>query len=177
MGYRGRLIWPFVVRIAPLDRAATAADPDGLDVLETGYDHDFREPRQLPDEALQQGRDARVEGEHVDLPCQIEDMAWEQLRMMRSGPAPQFEMVLVFHFAMFEMRGLVDHMGIATVPRIGDRIVSVHRQIDLSLVEEVPNPPGLFCEEAIPRSHGLSGLHRNLLVCTFRERSKASERS
>lgn len=177
MGYRGRLIWPFIARIAPLDRAATAADPDGVAGFDSGYDDVFREPRQLPTSGTQEGRDARVEGELVDLPCQIEDAAWDQLRMMRTGASQQFEMLLVFHFEALELRGFVDHMGIATVPKIGDRIVSIHRSVDLSLVEEVPNPPGLFCVEAVPRSHGLSGLHRNLLVCTFRERQTASERT
>lgn len=177
MGYRGRLIWPFIVRIAPLDRAATAADPDGVGGVESGYDDVFREPRQLAEEASQEGRDARVEGELIDLPCQIEDQAWDQLRMMRSGAAMQIEMVIVFHYSNLELRGFIDHTGTATVPRVGDRLVSIHKQVDMSLIQEVPNPPGLYCVEAQPRSYGLSGLDRNLLVCTFRERQTASERA
>lgn len=177
MGYRGRLIWPFVARIARLDRSAIADDPDGAGELESGYDDDFREPRQLPASGSQEGVDARVEMEPIDLRCQIEDIAWEQLRMMRSGVATQIEVVLVFHFSDLELLGLVDATtGTALVPVIGDRLISLHRSIDLSLIQAVPTPPGLYCVESIPRSYGLSGLERNLLVATFRERQTASER-
>jgi hypothetical protein len=175
-GYRGRLIWPFVARIAQLDQATTSADPDGIGGHASGYDPLFRETRQLPALEEQAGRSARVEKEPLDLRCQIEDIAWEQLAMLRTGASSQLELVLVFHFAELELRGLVDATGTALAPRVGDRLVSIHRSVDLALVQEVPNPPGLFCEQAQPRSHGLSGLHRNLLVCTFKERPTSSEK-
>lgn len=171
-GYRGRLIWPFVARVARLDPAGT----DAAIAPDLGYDDVFREPRQVAD-GTQVGVDARAELEAIDLPCQVEDQAWEQLRMMRTGIAAQLEVVLVFHFRDLELRGLVDATtGTALVPRVGDRLASIHRSADLSLVQEVPTPPGLYCVEALPRSHGLSGLERNLLVCTFRERQRSSER-
>lgn len=175
MGYRGRLIWPFTARIARHDPASTATDPDGAGDLESGFDDVFREPVQVPETGSQIGRDARAEFEPLDLPCQVEDQVWEQLRMMRTGNASRAEVVLVFHFANLELLGLVDaETGTALAPRVGDRLVSIHRSLDLSVVQAVPTPPGLYCEEAQPRSYGLSGLDRNLLVCTFRERERSS---
>jgi hypothetical protein len=177
VGYRGRLIWPFVARIARLDPTATDAAVviAGEDV---GWDEDFREARQVQAAGIQQGLSARRELEPLDLEGQIEDQAWEQLRMMRTGNADQNEVVLVFHYAKLELLGLIDaSTGTATAPRVGDRLVSIHRSVDLSLVQTVPTPPGLYCTEAQPRSHGLSGLERNLLVCTFRERSTSAERA
>ena len=168
-GYRGRLIWPFVARIRPLDAAATDASVPTND----GYDDVFREPRQIESAGRQEGVDARVEGTAVDIPCQVEDQAWDQLRMARTGNDPQGEVVLVFHFQALELAGHVDATtGTAKVPRVGDRLASIHRSADLSLVQAVTTP--LFCVEAQPRSHGLSGLERNLLVCTFRERARSS---
>ncbi len=172
-GYRGRLIWPFVARLRPLDPAAT----DAAIAPSAGFDDVFREPAQVPAAGVQQGVDARAELAAVDLPCQVEDQAWDQLRMMRTGIGAQLEVVLVFHFRDLELRGLVDAVtGTATVPRVGDRLASIHRAADLALVQEVPTPPGLYCVEAQPRSYGLSGGERNLLVCTFRERQRSSER-
>lgn len=169
--YRGRLIWPFVARIARLDPAGTdaAVSPDA------GFDDVFREPRQVEAPGVQQGVDARAELTPLDLPCQVEDESWERLRMLRSGASSQLEVLLVFHYRDLELRGLVDAgTGTALAPAVGDRLVSIHRSPDLSIVQAVPTPPGLFCVEAQPRSFGLSGLSRNLLVCTFRERARGS---
>jgi hypothetical protein len=171
-GYRGRLIWPFVARIARLDLEGTAADPDGAGALESGFDDVYREPVQVPD-GTQTGTDARLELEAIDLRCQVEDQAWETLRMLRTGNATRLEVVLVFHFSQLEELGLVDATtGDALAPRVGDRLVAIHRYPGGELVQAVPTPPGLFCEEAQPRSYGLSGGARNLLVCTFRERTR-----
>lgn len=176
MTYRGRLIWPFVARIARLD-------PTGTDhaivesSVDAGYDDVFREPRQVPTSGVQQGVDARRELADLDVACQVEDQAWERLRMMRTGNVEANEVVLVFHFATLELLGLVDATtGTATAPRVGDRLKSIHSSIDLALVQAVPTPPGLYCVEAQPRSYGLSRLTRNLLVCTFRERRRGAEK-
>lgn len=172
-GYRGRLIWPFVARIARFDPEAT----DAAVPTDAGFDDVFREPRQIATPGVQQGVDARAELAPLDLACQVEDQAWEQLRMVRTGNNAQIEVVLVFHFENLELLGLVDGAtGTALAPRVGDRLVSIHRSVDLALVQAVPTPPGLYCVEAQPRSHGLSGLQRNLLVCTFRERATGSEK-
>lgn len=172
-GYRGRLIWPFLARIARLDLASTAADPDGAGALASGFDDVYREPVQVPD-GTQTGRDARAELEPIDLDCQVEDEAWETLRMMRSGNATRLELTLVFHFAQLEALGLVDATtGDALAPRVGDRLVAIVDRATREITQAVPTPPGLYCEEAQPRSYGLSGGKRNLLVCTFRERTRS----
>jgi hypothetical protein len=169
MGYRGKLIFPFVARLRRIDQASIAADEN--------YDDAFREARQVADPDRQEGVDARVEHAPIDLECQIEDVAWDQLRMMRTGNATRAEVLLVFHYAQLELLGLVDQdTGTALAPRVGDRLESIHHRLDLALVQAVPTPPGLYCVEAQPRSHGLSGLRRNLLVCTFRERETSSEK-
>jgi hypothetical protein len=161
--------------VARLDLAGTAGDPDGAGPLTTGFDDVYREPVQVPAVGSQVGTDARAELEPIDLRCQVEDQAWETLRMMRTGNAQRLEVVLVFHFAQLEELGLVDATtGDALAPRVGDRLVSIRRYPGLEVVQAVPTPPGLYCEEAAPRSHGLSGGHRNLLVCTFRERTRGA---
>jgi len=174
MGYRGRLIWPFVARFARLDTAATAADPDGAGPLASGYDPIFREPVQVPQSGSQDGQSARQELEDLDLTVQVEDQAWEQLREMRTGSINAIEMTLVVHFRELEDMGLIDAgTGDALAPRKGDRLKSIRHRSDLSLVQEVPTPPGLYVVEAQPRSHGLSGLRRNLLAITLRDRPRS----
>src|SRR6185369_14803963 len=139
MGYRGRLIWPFVARFARLDTAATAADPDGAGPLASGYDPIFREPVQVPQSGSQDGQSARQELEDLDLTVQVEDQAWEQLREMRTGSINAIEMTLVVHFRELEDMGLIDAgTGDALAPRKGDRLKSIRHRSDLSLVQEVP---------------------------------------
>jgi hypothetical protein len=163
---RGRLIWPFVARIGRIDPGSIAA----VD----GFDDAFRETRQLED-GTQTGRDARVDMESVDLSCQVEDRAWEALRMSRAGGASNTEITLVFHFEEIERLGFLDPVsGMSTIPRVGDKLLSIHRGIDKELVQS--SPVELFCVEAQPRSYGLRGGKRNLLVCLFRERAVSSER-
>lgn len=170
---RGRLIWPFIARIARIDPASIAADPDASGPLVSGYDEDFREPVRLPAATKVTGPSARAELAAIDLPVQVEDEAWEELRMMRTGDAATTRLTLVFHFKDLERLGYVDaNTGDALVPRKGDRLVSIHHKRDGTLVQAVPTPPGLYCMEAQPRSHGLSSLRRNLLVCTFESRDQ-----
>jgi hypothetical protein len=122
----------------------------------------------------QEGTDARKELADLDLTVQVEDQVWEQLREMRTGTVNSIEMTLVIHFRELEDLGLVDATtGDALAPRKGDRLKSIHHKSDSSLVQAVPTPPGLYVVEAQPRSHGLSGLRRNLLVVTLRDRTRS----
>jgi hypothetical protein len=174
-GLRGRLIWPVVARFARLSLSGTAADPDGAGPLTTGYDPDFRAPVAVHAGGSQVGTPARAELADLDLDVQVEDQAWEALREMRTGDAERVEMSLVIHFRQLERLGLVDATtGDALAPRIGDRLKSLHRKGTLALIQAVPTPPGLYVVEAQPRSHGLSGGTRNLLVVTLRERATSS---
>jgi hypothetical protein len=174
-GYRGRLIWPVIARFARLDLSGTAADPDGAGPLTTGYDRDFRAPVAVPASGSQVGTTARRELADLDLEVQVEDQAWEALREMRTGDAERIEVTLIAHFRELERRGLVDAVtGDALVPRIGDRLKSLHKKGSLVLIQAVPTPPGLYVIEAQPRSHGLSGGTRNLLAITLTERATSS---
>lgn len=171
-GYRGRLIHPFLIRIAPLDIAGTAADPDGAGALESGYDKYTREPVRVPNNT-QRGSSARKEKDPIDLLAQVEDAAWEALTMMRTGNSARTELTIVIHFSELEARGLVSETtGAALVPKVGDRLVSIHNREGV-LIQEVPNPPGLYCMQPQPRGYGL-GESRNLLVCTFEDRATST---
>ena len=87
---RGRLIFPFLIELAPLDTAATeSTDPDGAGPLTSGYDAMFRAPvKALAESDDQIGVKARIEGALIQLPAQIEPDQMEQLAMMLSGESP-----------------------------------------------------------------------------------------
>lgn len=171
---RGRLIFPFLCDVARLDTAATAADPDAGGPLVEGYDDEFREPVIVPPAATQgsaRGVVRRVESV-VRCEAQIEDDQYEKLEMVATGRTAESSVILVFHFADLERRGLVDTVTGEALIRINDRLDSIYTRRGV-LVQSVRNPPGLFCVEAKPRSFGLdlSSSHRNLLVCTFEARA------
>ena len=168
MGYRGRLIWPFLAELAQLDTAATKVDPDGAGPLTSGFDDDFREPVIVPVVGEQTGTEHRVEKDPILLPCQIEVARFEQLRMLATGQSPDELLRLVFHFADLELFGLVDaDNGEATI-RVNDRLNAIKRIETEELVQEFRIP--LFATSVMPRSFGLDGLERNLLVVSFEER-------
>lgn len=175
MSYRGRLIRPVLVRIARYDTGSTlVVDPDGDGAIVDGYDPDFREPRRV-DDGTQAGRSARVELEPIDLPAQVEDDQWETLRMVASGDDPITGLSLVFHFADLERLGYVDATtGDALVPRKSDRLVAIIDPASREVMQAMPGD-GLFCTMAQPRSYGLAGRQRNLLLARFQERSKSPE--
>ena len=170
MGYRGRLIFPFLARLSRLDTTATAADPDAAGPLTSGFDPVFREPRLVPASGTQVGTDPRVYMAPIDLPCQVEDEVWAMLTQMRTGDSPRTEVTLVFHFADLEAGGYVDAAtGQALVPCRGDRLDSIHIHPTGEIEASVP-APGLYVTHSQPRSFGLGGKRKNLLVVTFRNR-------
>lgn len=172
---RGRLVFPFLIEIAPLDTAATAADPDGGGELESGYDPIFRAPKKiLADPADQTGASGRVEGAVYTMPAQVEPEFFQRLEMLLAGDNPDGMMRLVFHFRDLENAGRVDANGLATI-RKGDRINRILTKRG-ELVQVIPNPPGLFVTEALPRGMGLSlgNPKRNLLLVTVQEREQSS---
>lgn len=173
---RGRLIFPFLVSIARLDTAATAADPDGAGPLVSGYDDEFREPVIVaPSSGSGRGQVARQE-DVVQCFAQIEDDEFELLQMMASGRSPTSSVTLVFHFADLERRGLVDATTGEASIRINDRLAAIYDRRG-TLVQTIGDPPGLYCTEAKSRSFGL-GLttsRRNLLVCKFGARDLSAK--
>jgi hypothetical protein len=172
---RGRLIFPMKVRIARLDLTGTAAPAAPL---ASGYDPVFRETRVAPAANAVAGPEARVELAPIILKAQVEDQSWEEYLASRTGDLDVEEVRLVFHFKELEDRGLVDATtGDALVPRKGDRLDAILDPRTEAIVQVVPNPPGLFCVHAQPRSYGLRSLRRNLLVVTFRSRMQGSPKA
>ncbi len=166
---RGRLIYPFVAEIAPLDTAATEAiDPPGP--VSSGFDEDFRTVVKVSVGNEQVGTSQRQEGALIQIEAQIDAEEFERLEMMLSGDSPNSRFRLILHFKELERLGFVDADGRATFKK-GDRL---HRILDKkgNLVQTIPNPPGLYVQQAMPRGWGLGGSNpkRNLLFLDFQER-------
>jgi len=175
---RGRLIFKFLAEVCRLDTAATASlDPDGSGPLESGYDPDFKESVLV--DTNDDGIGERIRQEHpaVQIPCQVDTKAFEELRMLASGNAPRTRVDLVFHFKDLERLGLVDLPSGDALLRPGDRLVAIY---DLcgDLVQEVRTPPCLYVTEARPIGFGLNiqKPKRNLLMVTFEDRKPGSRR-
>lgn len=167
---RGRLIFPFLVDIAQLDTAATAADPDAAGPLVSGYDGDFREPvavAPLSSSAIAEPR--RVET-IVQLKAQIENEEQERMQMMITGRSPNGRLALVFHYADLEAAGMVSsETGRPLLRAPGDRLVAIRNVHTGELIEAIPAKPGLFAVEVRSIGFGL-GTFRNLLMMIFEER-------
>lgn len=171
---RGRLIFPFLVELAPLDTAATeSTDPDGGGPLTSGYDELFRAPvKVLADGDDQTGVKARIESALIQLPAQIEPDQMNQLSMLLSGESPESNSFrVVFHYNDLEDQGLLHPDGTPTIKK-RDRLTRI-LNMDGDLVETIANPPGLFVEQVMSRGWGLGGSSptRNLLFVDFAERA------
>jgi hypothetical protein len=169
---RGRLIFPFVAEIMPLDTVATKADPDGGGVLTSGYDEDFRTTIKILETPTDQtGKSSRVEGAPILIRTQIEVEQQERLQMMLSGDSPEGRFRLIFHYKDFERLGLLDSDNKPTIKK-GDRL---SRLLDTkgNLVEVIPDPPGLYVHQVMSRGWGLGGTNptRNLIFIDFEERA------
>lgn len=174
---RGRLIFPFVVDIAQLDTAATAADPDGAGPATSGYDPWFREPIIVDPggDVSTTGDPVRVE-RVVQLRAQIETAQNEELIMMVTGRSPSSQMSLVFHYRDLEAAGMVESVSGRPVLRgPGDRLAAIRNPRTLELIEEIPRSPGLYATEVQSIGFGL-GPTRNLLLVKFQERTLSVER-
>lgn len=165
---RGRLIVPFLAEIYRLDLAATAADPDGAGPLVSGFDEDFREPVVLPG-----GVSARREFAAIQVPCQIEEEAEDQLNQRAAGNDPSVRTVLVFHFQDLENMSLIDANGTALI-KVNDRLTALFTSSG-SLIERLDvDGQGLYCVRSEPASFGLVGGQRNLLLTTWARRSRTA---
>ncbi len=168
---RGRLINPFLAKIARLDTVATKADPDGAGPFTSGFDDIFREPVKLSD-----GTSARKEHPVQLIPCQVEIGTYDALHQAAGGTDPDGQMTLVFFFADLEELDLVDTTtGIAKL-HVNDRLISIHHYDDETLVQ-LAGTDGYFCTEAAPQSFGLNAADRNLLICTYKTRDASLKNS
>jgi hypothetical protein len=164
---RGRLLNPFKAKVARLDTVGTAADPDAGGPLTSGYDPIFREP--LPKVG---GGNYRKEHDALLIPCQVEfDDIVDQLAQASAGQETTTKVRIIFHFEDLERMSLVDATTGQALLRLNDRLLSIHRFDDETLIQTVGlDANGYFCTEARPVSFGLSGGARNLLVCVYEAR-------
>lgn len=161
VGYRGRLIFPFLIEVARLDTKGT--EDAGA------YDADFRTVRaKLVDGERAVGQ---VYLEPIKLPAQVEDGTYEMQRQTRSGNAPASSTVCVLHFRDLEAAGLVDPATGDALLRTNDRLLAVYRRKDGALAQAMPRE-GLYATEVKPGGFGLSGGYRNLLIVTFQDRPR-----
>lgn len=172
---RGQLIFPFLVDIAQLDTAATAADPDDTGPLTSGYDPDFREPVMVPPVSGSGSAPVHRVENIVQLYAQIETEEEGRVQMMVSGVSPQSRRVLIFHFVDLEAAGMVDATtGRAKLRAPGDRLVAIRHPDTHELIEAIPDYPGFWAVSVESIGWGLSP-DRNLLKVVFEDRALSVE--
>jgi hypothetical protein len=171
---RGRLIFPFLVDIYRLDADGTN-DPPGVGGLPSGYDSVYQEPLVLPGgTGHDEGTSARKELAAIRISAQVEPVSWQALQEMLNGDSSRSEFTLVFHYRDIEASSMVGTNGGALIKR-GDRLGAIYK-MDGTLVQTVPNPPGLFVTESRSAGFGLSmgSSWRNLLICVFHSREQGA---
>lgn len=156
--YRGRLIDPLRAVIERYSPAETRS--------EGAFDDDFRTP--LLDTSTGARREGQIYLPEIELPAQIEDGAYEALRLGQAGDTARSDFVLVFHFVDLEDAGLVDDAGNALAPKKDDRLVRV-LDVNGNVVITPRATLELYCTEARPGG-GWLAKRRNLLIARFSSR-------
>lgn len=160
MGYRGRLIFPFLVEMFQLDLQDMGEG--------ASLDPDYEEPILVPTEDGK-GEPDRREMPAIRIPGQIEPDSFNRQTMRELGDTKAGVFAVTFHFQDLEQRRLVDmETGIAMI-RPGDRMGAVY-DMGGTLVQQFPDPPGMYVTEATPTGFGLGG-KRNLLLVRLQSRS------
>ena len=167
----GRLIFPFLAEVEPLDQAATATlDPDAGGPLVSGYDDVYREVRTVPSED-QVGTDVTQYAPPFLIPAQFHTGATPgQLMLLKqtvTGNVASAMVQLLMLFDDLESLGLVDMQTGQALIKVGDRLKAVY-DMDSNLIQLIPTPPGLYVVQALP-IFGLGGV-RNLLEVSFESR-------
>lgn len=168
---RGKLIFPFRVRLGLLNTAATRAlDPDGpTGPLTSGYDDEFREPRIVRAAGSKPGVVARVETVR-DFLAQIEDDTSDMMEMAASGNTPRSQLGLVFHYSELEAVGAVQVVtGKPIIKAPGARLISISHKDTGKLYERYDESPGFWATQSKSMGYGI-GPYRNLLLVVFQER-------
>lgn len=163
---RGRLIQKFMVSIARLDEAASAA------VVGGGYDDDFKEFVPVPD-GTQTGTSSKVYHDPVIVCCQLDrDEAWGRVQSTRGGQEHKSDLVIVLHMPELEKKGLIDSNGHAVFMR-GDKVIEV-LTMKGGLVERFRDPPGMFITHMDTAGYGLEafGTARQNLLFVYADYDK-----
>jgi len=145
---RGRLIQQFLVSIARLDTAATAAVPGG------GYDPDFHEPLPVDDGSLL-GSSSRRYHPVDQLHCQLDRRKeWGNPQFTRAGEDVDCDIVVVLHWPELEKLGLLD-ADRQPLFKAGDKVVELH-DVKGNLEERFDDPPGMFVDGISRAGYGLN---------------------
>lgn len=158
----GRIIFPYLVRIAQLDTFE-------IDI-ENKYDDDFKAPI-LSSTTDGIGKVEREERTEIDVPCQVEVNTFEVLNEMFSGNVPKSDIILTFHFFDLQRLCLVeDAEGRENreTLRVGDRVVKIMDKLGRDVFEP-PYPPGLYITELRPTGFMEQ---RNLLLAFLEDREQ-----
>jgi hypothetical protein len=161
----GSLIFPSVAVIRRLDTKATRDAG--------GYDDDFDEFTMVDSDADGVGEPQRKESAELKIPAQVATWLMEKLYQAPHGQVPESEKIeLTMHFRDLHRLGLVHTDGKAKL-ELGDRLVRIEDKAGNNLFE-FTEPPGAYL--AAVRPSGFLGARRNLLVCTFADRRKHTQR-
>jgi len=154
---RGRLIQKFVIDIARLNEAATAA------VVGGGYDSDFHEALPVPD-GTQTGASSKRYHDVDTLPCQLDRENWGRVVETRGGENIKADIVVVLHRPDLERLGLLNTAGQPVFKR-GDRVIEIRNRKG-GVEEQFDDPPGMFVDDMDTAGHGLAAFgtpRQNLL--------------
>ncbi len=161
----GSLIFPNVAVIRRLDTATTRTGG--------GYDDDFNEFVLIDSDADGVGEPQRAELAEMKVPAQVATWVMEKLFQAPHGQVPETDKLeLTMHYRDLHRLGLVHTDGKAKL-ELGDRLVRIEDKAGDTLFE-FTEPPGMYL--AAVRPSGFLGARRNLLVCTFADRRKTSQR-
>lgn len=168
---RVHLINRYEAELAQLDTSATAGDPDGAGVLQSGYDDVFNEPVVYTNSAGVR-TDARKEKALIRVPCQIEPAMFEALQQLAAGDAPDSRVILCFLFFDLLQLGLVDATTGEAEIRKGDRLNAIYERCGGPLVQAIRSPPGLY----VTQSAFGAGIGRGAttLITTFEDRERGT---
>lgn len=164
---------PFLVEIAQLDAIETDKDPDGAGLLTSGFDDDFKEtiPYDQPnaDGSVVTRTTTRKENT-ICAPAQISSKTFEALQQLRSGNSPDAAVELTFLTTDLASLDLIDPAtGLAKI-KVNDRLVAIRDCDGATLIQRIPDPPGLFVTHVRPS--GFLGHRNNLFIVTFEDRAQ-----
>jgi hypothetical protein len=138
-----------------------------VDGSDAALDPDYKEPVLV---ATDDGRGLpkREELPSIMIPAQIEPDSFNRQTMKELGDQKAGVFAVTFHFVDLEQMGLVDMATGVALIRPADRMGAIY-QMDGTLVQQFPDPPGMYVNEATPQ-FGLGG-RRNLLLVRMQSRS------
>lgn len=159
MAYRGRLLQKFLVEMFQLDLQGMGEG--------SGLDPDYKEPV-LADTNDGRGLPNRQELSPIMIPAQIEPDSFNRQSMKELGDQKTGVFAVTFHFIDLEQMGLVDMATGVALIRPSDRMGAIY-EMDGTLVQQFPDPPGMYVNEATPQ-FGIGG-KRNLLLVRMQSRT------